>query len=130
LDSRRKIGVLKEPPDIVSGGGYAILVPAVDGDGNDRAGVRGADGGRTARHYCGWNLRARGFGHGAMYELSGTYIPLPGVAEERRTTGDPSRSILERYPNAEAYVDAITAAARLLVEAGLMLEEDVERAAE
>jgi hypothetical protein len=43
-------------------------------------------------------------------------------------TGDPRRSILERYPNAEAYVAAITAAARQLVEEGLMLEEDVERA--
>ena len=38
-------------------------------------------------------------------------------------------SILERYSNAEAYVAAITAAARHLVEQGLMLEEDVERAA-
>ena len=42
---------------------------------------------------------------------------------------DPRRSILERYPNAEAYVAAITAAARRLVEEGLMLEEDVDRCA-
>ena len=44
-------------------------------------------------------------------------------------TGDPRRSITEHYPNADAYVAAITAAARELVEEGLMLEEDVERAA-
>jgi hypothetical protein len=75
-----------------------------------------------------WNLRARGFGHGAMHEFSGSYIPLPETPEERRTTGDPRRSILERYPNADAYVAAIAAAARQLVEDGLMLEEDVERA--
>jgi hypothetical protein len=37
-------------------------------------------------------------------------------------------SILERYSNAEAYVAAIMAAARQLIEEGLMLEEDVERA--
>ncbi|HEX3410572.1 MAG TPA: hypothetical protein VHT00_02545 [Stellaceae bacterium] len=43
-------------------------------------------------------------------------------------TGDPRRSILERHPNAEAWVAAIRAAARQLVEDGLMLEEDVERA--
>ena len=43
-------------------------------------------------------------------------------------TADPRRSVIERYPNAEAYVAAITAAARQLVEEGLMLEEDVERA--
>ena len=51
------------------------------------------------------------------------------AAEERRATGDPRRSILERYPDANAYVGAITAAAHRLVEQGLMLEEDVERAA-
>ena len=44
-------------------------------------------------------------------------------------TGDPRPSILERYPNAEAYAAAITAAARQLVEEGLVLEEDVDRAA-
>ena len=80
--------------------------------------------------YCGWNLRARGFGHGAMHEFSGSYIPLPETPEERRMTGDPRRSILERYPDAEAYVEAITAVAQQLVEESLMLEEDVERAAE
>jgi hypothetical protein len=79
--------------------------------------------------YCGWNLRARGFGHGAMHEFSGSYIPLPETPEERRLTGGPRRSILERYPNAESYVAAITAATRQLVEEGLMLEEDIERAA-
>jgi hypothetical protein len=79
--------------------------------------------------YCGWNLRARGFGLGAMHEFSGSYIPLPETPEERRATGDPRRSILERYPNAQSYVAAITAAARRLLEQGLILEEDVEPAA-
>jgi hypothetical protein len=78
--------------------------------------------------YCGWNLRARGFGQGAMHEFSGSYIPLPETRQERRMTGDPRQAILERYSNAEAYVGVITAAARQLVEQGLMLEEDVERA--
>lgn len=63
-----------------------------------------------------------------MHELSGSYVPLPETPEERRMTGDPRRSITERFPNAEAYAAAITAAARQLVEEGLMLE-DVERAA-
>jgi Alpha/beta hydrolase domain len=48
--------------------------------------------------------------------------------KERCATGGPRRSILERYPNAQSYVAAITAAARQLVEERLMLEEDVERA--
>ncbi|HEY1430652.1 MAG TPA: alpha/beta hydrolase domain-containing protein [Stellaceae bacterium] len=121
-------GILQEPPDVVPGGGYTVLVPAGDTDGNDVAGVRAPMVQAPLGTYCGWNLRARGFGHGAMHEFSGSYIPLPETPEERRMIGDPRRSILERYPNPEAYVAAIGAAARQLVEQGLMLEEDVERA--
>jgi hypothetical protein len=105
------------------------LVPAVDTDGNDIAGVRAPMVQAPLGTYCGWNLRARGFGHGAMHEFSGSYIPLPETPEERRKTGDPRRSILERFRNADAYVAAIVAAARQLVEDGVMLEEDVEHAA-
>ncbi len=121
-------GILREPPEVVPGDGYTVLVPAVDSDGNDRAGVRAPMA--ALGTYCGWNLRARGFGHGAMHEFSGSYIPLPETPEERRMTGDPRRSILDRYSDAASYVAAITAAARGLVEDGLMLEEDIERVAE
>jgi hypothetical protein len=62
-----------------------------------------------------------------MHEFSGSYIPLPETPEEQQITGDPRRSVLERYPNAEAYIAAIASAARQLGEEGLMLEEDVER---
>jgi hypothetical protein len=121
-------GTLKEPPEVISGKDYTVLVPAVDDDGNDIAGVRAPMVAAPLGTYCGWNLRVRGFGHGAMHEFSGSYIPLPESPEQRHITGDPRRSILERYPNAEAYVAAITVAARRLVESGLMLKEDVERA--
>ena len=121
-------GILKEPPEVVPGEGYTVLVPAADDDGNDIAGVRAPMVGAPLGTYCGWNLRARGFGHGAMHEFSGSYIPLPESLEERHMTGDPRRSILERYPNADAYAAAIGAAARQLVEDRLMLEEDMERA--
>jgi hypothetical protein len=64
-----------------------------------------------------------------MHEFSGSYIPLPEAAEERRTTGDPRRSILERYSDTQSYALAIIVAARRLAEEGLILEEDVARAA-
>lgn len=117
----------KEPPDVAAGDGYAVLVPAVDADGNDIAGIRVPMVAAPLGTYTGWNLRARGFGHGAMHEFTGSYIPFPESAEERRATGDPRPAILERYGNAEAYVAAIAEAAKALVADGLMLEEDVER---
>lgn len=117
----------KEPPDVAGGEGYAVLVPAVDVDGNDIAGIRAPMVAAPLGTYTGWNLRARGFGNGALHEFTGSYIPLPETAEERAMTGDPRKAILERYADADAYVAAIGEAARALVADGLMLEEDVER---
>jgi hypothetical protein len=78
--------------------------------------------------YTGWNVRARGFGQGALHEFTGSTIPLPDSPEERAAAGDPRRSILERYPDSTAYAAAIRRAAERLVEQRLMLAEDVERA--
>ena len=77
--------------------------------------------------YTGWNLRARGFGHGAMFEFNGSTIAFPNSDAERRATGDPRASIEERYGDQGGYVRAIEAAARRLVDEGFMLEEDLER---
>lgn len=121
-------GILsKEPPDIIDAEGYAILVPAVDADGNDVAGVRVPMVQAPLGTYTGWNLRSRGHGHGAMHLFDGSYIPFADTAEERAMTGDPRASNEERYSDAEKYVRAIEKAARQLVEERLMLEEDIAR---
>jgi hypothetical protein len=121
-------GFLKEPPTVMPGAGYTVLVPAVDADGNDSGGVRAPMVEAPLATYTGWNLRARGFGQGALHEFTGSTIPLPDSPEERTATGDPRRSILERYPDSAAYAAAIRAAAERLVQQRLMLAEDVERA--
>jgi hypothetical protein len=122
-------GILtKEPPDLPPGKNYAVMVPAVDRDGNDVAGVRAPMVVAPLGTYTGWNLRARGFGNGALYRFEGSYLPFPETASERTFTGDPRAAILERYPDEAAYGRAIAQAARELAAAGLLLEEDVERA--
>lgn len=121
-------GLLKEPPTVMPGPGYVVLVPAVDADGNDLAGVRAPMVEAPLATYTGWNVRARGFGQGALHEFTGSTIPLPDSPEERAAAGDPRRSILERYPDSTAYAAAIRRAAERLVEQRLMLAEDVERA--
>jgi hypothetical protein len=122
-------GILsKEPPEVMGTKRYTVLVPAVDADGNDTGGVRAPMVEAPLATYTGWTLRARGFGHGATHTFIGSTIPFPETESERRITGDPRRSILERYPTQAAYTAAIAAAARRLVKERLMLEEDFERA--
>ena len=79
--------------------------------------------------YTGWNIRDRGYGHGAMHEFTGSTIPFAETEAERSQVGDPRSSIAERYGSREAYVAAIRRAAEALVAERLMIEEDVERCA-
>ena len=115
------------PPEVVDPDGYTVLVPAVDADGNDVAGVRVPMVQAPLATCTGWNLRGRGHGEGAMHELTGSTIPLPETESIRAATGDPRPSVEQRYGDADGYVAAIVEAAQRLVADGLMLEEDIAR---
>jgi hypothetical protein len=122
-------GILsRQPPGVLTNQPYAVLVPAVDADGNEIAGVRAPMVQAPLATYTGWNLRARHQGHGAMHEFTGSTLPFAETEAERAMTGDPRPSIASRYADAAAYAEAIAAAARDLVAARLLLEEDVDRA--
>lgn len=122
-------GVLdREPPEVLNEAAYAILVPAVDGDGNETSGVAAPMVQAPLGTYTGWNVRRAGLGEGALHEFSGSYIPLPETDATRQAAGDPRPAITERYADPAAYVAATEAAARRLVDAGYMLEEDIARA--
>ncbi|WP_374441199.1 alpha/beta hydrolase domain-containing protein [Stella sp.] len=126
---RARDGIIdQEPPVVLAAEGYPTLVPAVDADGNDIAGVRAPMVQAPLGTYTGWNIRDRGHGHGAMHEFTGSYIPFPDTDEERAATGDPRPSVRSRHATPADYAAAIEAAARALVADGLMLEEDVPRA--
>lgn len=115
------------PPEVRDAEGYTVLVPAVDTDGNDIAGIRVPMVQAPLATYTGWNLRARPYGEGAMHEFSGSTVPLPETDAVCRATGDPRASIESRYGDARGYVQAIETAARALIDAGLMLEEDLDQ---
>jgi hypothetical protein len=123
-------GAIAEPPVVDVSRTYAVLVPAVDPDGNDKAGLRAPMVAVPLGTYTGWNVRIAGHGAGALHDFSGSYIPFPETPEERELTGDPRSSILERYRNRATYADAIRAAAAELASERLLLAEDIERAAE
>lgn len=114
------------PP--IEGEPYVTLLPAVDDDGNEIAGIRLPEVAVPDGTYTGWNLMAADHGiEGVLSRLDGMHLPFALDEEERAATGDPRPSVTERYPDAAAYVDAIEAAAAALQAERLMLPEDAAR---
>lgn len=54
-------------------------------------------------------------------------IPFPATRAAREATGDPRRSLEERYPSHQGYVDQVRAVAEALARERFMLQEDVDR---
>jgi hypothetical protein len=113
-----------EPPEV--GKPFVVRVPAVDADGNVRAGIRLPDIAVPLATQAGWNYRDRSIG--APDRLAGeigSYIPFARTRAERDRAGDPRLSIEERYRNRDEYVGRVAAATLDLVAKGYVLAEDV-----
>jgi len=113
-----------EPPRL--GAAFVSRVPAVDDAGNDRGGIRLPQIAVPLATHTGWNYRRPSIG--APERLAseiGSYLPLPRTRADRERTGDSRLSIEERYPSRQAYLDRIAAAARELVAARYLLDDDV-----
>ncbi len=127
FEARAESGVLAEPPLVVAGADYNVLVPKVDGDGNEIAGIRSPDILAPIGTYAGWNLRKAGFSEGELCGLTGTFVPFADTEDERIASGDPRPSLEARYGTHDGYVNAVRAAADQLVAEGLLLQSDAER---
>jgi hypothetical protein len=106
---------------------YRALVPAIDLDGNETAGIRLPDIAVPLATYTGWNLYASPYPEGELCDRDGSYLPFARTAAERQKIGDARRSILERYTDKADYIAKVKAAAAELVAARLLLREDAER---
>ncbi|MGH7871875.1 MAG: alpha/beta hydrolase domain-containing protein, partial [Candidatus Binatia bacterium] len=115
------------PPRTIGRNGYVVLLPKIDADGNDLAGVRLPAVQVPIGTYTGWNLRPRGLAEGELAGLLGSFIPFAKTKAQRRKTGDPRLSVAERYRNKAEYVQRFSRAARILVEQRYLLPEDAER---
>ena len=103
------------------------LVPKVDSDGTDLAGVPSVLRQAPLGTYTGWNIAAEGFNKGNACGLNGSYIPFARTKAERLAKGDPRPSIEERYASHKAYVGAVKAAADKAVSERFLLREDADR---
>lgn len=127
FDAREESGILREPPTVVTGRDYVVLVPKVDSDGNEIAGIRSTTLRAPLGTYTGWNLRRAGFAEDEVCGLQGTFVPFKKTRAGREAAGDPRPSLEERYGDHAGYVAAVREAAEELVGQGFLLPEDAAR---
>jgi len=105
------------------------LVPKVDADGNELAGVKSPLLMAPLGTYTGWNVMSAGPFKGQMCQFNspiGGFIPFARTQAERAATGDPRLSLEERYRTHDGYVQAVSAAAHTLVKDGYLREADAD----
>lgn len=126
-----KKGVVTNEPPKMTGKPFPILVPQVDQDGNETAGIRLPEQSVPLGTLTGWNLRDAKIGApDIMYTQVGSFIPFARTKAEREKTGDPRLSLEERYGTKDAYLAKIQAAAKGLVAQRELLERDIPRVTE
>ena len=113
-----------EPPRL--GHVYPALVPAVDQDGNDRAGIRLPEIAVPLATQTGWNPRHPRTGAPfALAGVVGSYLPFARTKARREAALDPRLSLEERYPDRASYLGRIAEAALALTRERLLLPQDV-----
>jgi hypothetical protein len=116
--------IVREPPQL--GAPYRVLVPQVNEDGNDVAGIRLPEVAVPLGTYTGWNITSpqlRDLGY--LSGLVGGFEPFPLTRAERSTSGDVRQAIDERYTGLQDYLDGVKNAAEALVGERFMRREDV-----
>ena len=114
------------PRDGAPGTPMPLLVPQVDRDGNERAGIRLPDVAVPLATYTGWNFRNVNIGApDQLIPLLGSYIAFAGTKAEREQARDPRASVEERYPTRDRYVTLVQEAGAGLVKEGYLLADDL-----
>ena len=118
-------GVITNEPPLV-GAPYPVLVPAVDGDGNEVAGILLPEVAVPLGTFTGWRFRGAAMGaRWALVGLAGTWLPFAATAAMATACADTRLAIAERYRDQEDYVDCCVAVAQVLVKERLVLERDI-----
>ncbi|MBL8628823.1 MAG: hypothetical protein JNM81_04295 [Rhodospirillaceae bacterium] len=112
------------PPKV--GATYAVRVPMPDENGLDMGGLRLPELEVPLGTYVGWNIQNAATGAPErLGRWDGSFFPFARTELERAANNDPRRSITERYPTRDAYVEAYSAAAVALAEKEVILAMDV-----
>ena len=106
------------------GSRYQVLVPSIDTDGHDVAGIRTVDIAVPVGTNTGWNLYAAGPRGRDLCGLTGSFFPYAKTRAERIASGDPRRSLEERYGDHAGFVRAVEQAVADSVARRHLLMED------
>ena len=105
-----------------------LLVPQVDEDGNERAGIRLPEIVAPLATYTGWNFRKPEIGApGELVPLLGSSIRFPATRAAREAAKDPRRSVEERYPSRDEYLARVEQALDALVLKRYLIYDDGPR---
>jgi hypothetical protein len=105
---------------------WRALVPQVDVDGNEIAGIRLPDIAVPRGTFTGWNLYKPPLPAGELADRDGTYLEFAAMRGEREQSADPRPSLAERYPTHEAYLAGKRQVVTALQRDGFLLDEDAE----
>jgi len=103
-----------------------VLVPEVDTDGNEIAGIRTPDIAVPLATHTGWNFYGSPYPRDQSCHMYGAYFPFAQSKEQRLQSEDIRPAVLERYPSQSDYVKQVEAAAHKLQSERLLLPEDVQ----
>ena len=106
---------------------WHALVPQVDSDGNERAGIRLPDIAVPRGTFTGWNLYAAPYASGELADRDGTFLAFAETPAARQAAGDPRPSLQERCADAAAYGAAVRDCVAALQRDRLLLAEDAEQ---
>jgi hypothetical protein len=113
-----------EPPR--TGEPYRVLVPQVNADGNDVAGIRLPEVAVPLGTYTGWNVTVPQLSDlRYLAGLVGGFEPFARTKEQRLANGDSRLSIAERYSGRQDYLEKVRRAANDLVRQRFLRSEDV-----
>ncbi|MBO9581376.1 MAG: hypothetical protein J7498_10840 [Sphingobium sp.] len=114
-----------QPPGII--GRIPSLVPRVNADGNETAGVPSVQLLVPLGTYTGWNVLQRGYGAGSSCGFAGGFIPFATTISERLSSNDPRPSLEERYGTHDGFVARVREVAAQQVAQGWLLPDDAAR---
>jgi hypothetical protein len=119
-------GILSiQPPQVREP--FPVLVPQVDADGNERDGVRLPEFSAPLATYASWNLRDPSIGApDQRVSFEASYLAFPKTAADRQKSGDPRKSIAERYSGHDDYTARYASALDSLIKQRWILPEDRE----